>query len=173
MLTPQQEEWIGHLSDENIVTIVPFDSRAEGIFQELKARIQTVLGTDVPVEHRGSSSLGIAGQDEIDVYIPVEVESFPEIQRELIKLFGVPKSAYPSRIRFSVNTDTKQIDVFLMDKTHEDWLRGVAFEDCCRTNPEVRNAYEFLKFEMNGKSVQDFYRRKIEFINEVLSSVVK
>ena len=168
MLTPKQEDWLAHLSNEKRVNIVPFDQTAEEKFQHIKSLIQDSLGTNVPVEHRGSTSLGISGQDEIDVYIPVSVEDFPQLQPSIEKLFGEPRSTYPSRIRFSADVDSKKIDLFLIDKNHEDWLRGVAFEEKCRTNPELLEGYETLKKEMNGWTIQEFYRRKNEFINEIL-----
>lgn len=173
MLSPQQEEWIAHLSTEKTVVIVPFDSSAEQRFQRLKQMMRAELGEDIPVEHRGSTALGISGQDEIDVYIPVKRDDFPILETALIKLFGDPRSKYPARVRFDASTDSKRIDVFLIDKGHGDWLRGVAFEDICRKDPAILDSYRKLKEEMNGWSVQDFYRRKTEFINEVLESAVR
>ncbi|SRR6266481_10026821 len=168
MLTPKQEDWLEHLSTEKKVCIIPFDPTAEKKFQKIKSLIQGSLGADVAVEHRGSTSLGISGQDEIDVYIPVLAEEFSKLQPKLEELFGEPRSAYPSRIRFHTEIDSKKIDLFLIDKKHEDWLNGIAFEKACRDSPEILEKYRILKEEMNGRNVQEFYRQKNEFINTVL-----
>jgi GrpB-like predicted nucleotidyltransferase (UPF0157 family) len=71
MLTPAQEKWLEHLSDMDSVEICPADSKAREKFLEIKRRIQSELGDEVPIEHRGSTSFGISGQGELDVYIPV------------------------------------------------------------------------------------------------------
>ena|SRR3990167_3268159 len=76
MLTPEQEKWVETLS-EKPVSIIPYDPRSEKIFEIVKEKIKNALGSDVVVEHRGSSSLGISGQDEIDVQILAEKEMFP------------------------------------------------------------------------------------------------
>ena len=76
MLTPDQEKWINHLSDQIPITILPFDPSAPQKFEAVKRKIQDVLGPETRVEHRGATSLGISGQDEIDVYIPVPEDLF-------------------------------------------------------------------------------------------------
>lgn len=172
MITPQQEKLLESLSVERTVTIIPFDPTAEEKFQKLKAQIQTALGEHVPVVHRGSTMLGISGQNEIDVYIPVLAADFDTLQPALEKLFGKPRAMYPlQRIRFATLIADKHIDLFLINKEHQDWLDGVAFEECCKNNPKVLGAYRQLKEEMNGWTSREFYRRKTEFITSVLQSL--
>jgi GrpB-like predicted nucleotidyltransferase (UPF0157 family) len=169
MLTPDQKEWINSLSTEKIIKIFPFDPTAEEKFQKIKAQIHNVLGNDIPVMHRGSSSLGILGQDEIDVYIPVEPDGFPVLQPQLEELFGTARSVLPAqRIRFYASVDDKHIDLFLINKHHRDWIEGVAFEEKCKSNPQILEAYRKLKEGMDGVTVQECYRQKAEFIDQVL-----
>lgn len=168
-ITPKQEKWLNHLSDEKKVKILPFDPTAEEKFQIIKNKIQSSLGRDFPVEHRGSTSLGISGQDEIDVYIPVSPIDFDKTLPLLENLFGATRSLYPSeRARFVTVVDSKHIDLFLINKESAGWLDGLNFETYLKKHPETLGAYEKLKEEMNGWTSREFYRRKIEFINEVL-----
>ena len=76
MITRKQQKWIDHLSDVDKIKIVPFDPTAKDKFQKVKQQIKGALGKDIPVVHRGASSLGISGQDEIDIYIPVPPRQF-------------------------------------------------------------------------------------------------
>ena len=69
MITQKQEEWLAHLSDKDSVNIVPFDPSSNEKFETIKNKIQHKLGTTINVEHHGATSLGISGQDEIDIYI--------------------------------------------------------------------------------------------------------
>lgn len=169
MLTAKQEIWLSHLSDTDLIVIVPFDPSAEEKFQVVRQRIQGVLGPEVPVEHHGASRLRISGQDEIDIYVPVPPARFDELYGPLEALFGKPKSSYPlERVHFTTVVDGKHVDVFLMNAEHEGWTTGVAFEEYLLAHPEELERYRVLKEEGNGLSCRQYYRRKNEFINEIL-----
>ena len=65
MLSQKQKEWVDHLSNDSKVKIVPFDPSSREKFEKIKIIIQSKLGKETKVEHRGASSFGISGQDEI------------------------------------------------------------------------------------------------------------
>ena len=166
MLKKDQEKWIAHLSSESKIKIIPFDSSCEEKFEQVRQIIQSKLGRSVLVEHRGATSLKISGQDEIDVYIPVQPETFNDYIFPLTKLFGKPKSHYPlERARFVTSVDEKRIDVFLINNKCSGWLDGVKFEKYLKEHQEVLEKYEQLKEYCSGMSTREYYRRKIEFIN--------
>jgi hypothetical protein len=97
MLTPEQEKWIAHLSDESKVRIVPFDPSAEEKFKRVRQKLRDALGTDLPVLHRGATSLGISGQDEIDIYIPMPPARFDALVEQLRGILGEPQESIPAR----------------------------------------------------------------------------
>jgi GrpB-like predicted nucleotidyltransferase (UPF0157 family) len=169
MLTAKQEEWIAHLSDSDKIRIIPFDSDAERKFQKVKSRIQQFLGENMIIEHCGATSLGISGQDEIDVYILVSPKDFNRLIEPLTENFGEPRSLYSmERARFVTEEDGKRIDVFLINEESEGWRDGVRFESYLKTHPEVLEKYRNLKEDGNGMSVSEYYRKKVEFINDIL-----
>jgi len=169
MLTDEQRKWIDHLSDTAKITIVPFDPTAEEKFQKIKAIIRLKLGEEIVVEHHGATSLGISGQDEIDIYIPVPADRFGGTLPRLTELFGEPKSHYPlARARFTVFEGGKRIDVFLVNEEWSGWLDGLALERHLRAHPDALKEYQELKEDGNGLTVREYYRRKVEFINEIL-----
>lgn len=169
MLTEDQQKWIDHLSDEDTISIVPFDPSCEEKFQEVKRLIQSKFGEGVEVKHCGATSLGISGQDEIDVYIPVSPEDFDSMLIPLTELFGTPRSHYRmERARFVVEIQEKHIDVFLINKEGDGWNNGLIFEEHLRENSDALDAYRKLKEEGDGVSVREYYRRKIEFINSIV-----
>src|SRR3989304_6976860 len=149
MLTKKQKIWLKHLSSEKKIVIVPFDPTAEQKFQKIKHKISTILPR-VSVEHRGATSLGISGQDEIDIYIPVSPSKFNSLIKSLIKLFGKLRSIYPlERIRFRTRVDRKRIDLFLINKDSDGWRNGVKFEKYLKSNPKVLEEYRKLKEDGN------------------------
>lgn len=170
MLTAEQEKWIAHLSDKNKISIFPFDPTAEEKFRKVKRRIQDTVGKEIPVVHRGATSLGISGQDEIDVYVPIQQVRFDSLLIPLKRVFGEPKSLYPlQRARFITEEDKKHIDVFLINEDDEGWRNGVLFEIYLRSHSKALEDYRKLKEDGNGLSVREYYRRKLEFFNEILA----
>ena len=170
MLTLEQEKWIKHLSDTDTISVVPFDVTANEKFELVRARIQKALGDNVRVEHHGATSLGISGQDEIDVYIPVAPENYNAMVESLKPLFGEPRSFYPMRrARFVTAVDGKHIDIFLINKESDDWKDLVKFETILRNDPVKLEEYRKLKEAGNGLSTRKYYRRKIEFIKKILN----
>lgn len=114
MLTPEQEKWLAHLSDQDHVTIIPFDPTAQEKFKAVKAKIQAALGDNIRVEHRGATDMGISGQDEIDIYVPVPEDRFNALLAPLTAAFGKPRSHYPlERARFVTFEAGKHVDIFL------------------------------------------------------------
>lgn len=175
MLSKKQQDWLKHLSSEKKINILLFDTNTEKIFFKIKNKIQDNLGKGTRVEHRGASSLGISGQDEIDVYVPVSPKKFDSYIPKMIKIFGEPRSAYPlERIRFNEEIDGKKIDLFLINEQHNDWINGCRFENYLKSHPkEFLEKYKKLKEEMNGFSVKDYYTKKNIFISRILNKTNK
>lgn len=169
MLSKKQQTWLNHLSSEKKINILPYDPRVNEIFFKIKSKIQDNLGKDIRVKHRGASSLGISGQDEIDVYVPVPPSEFDSYIPKMSKVFGEPRSLYPlERVRFSEEIDGKKIDLFLINEEHDDWINGCKFENYLKSHPIDLERYKKLKEEMDGFTVKDYYTRKNEFINKIL-----
>ena len=95
MLTPDQEKWIAHLSNTDTIAVVSFDPTCNEKFERVKQKLQSRLGNEAGIEHHGASSLGISGQDEIDVYIPVKPEKFDKYVNLVQGLLSKPRSLYP------------------------------------------------------------------------------
>jgi GrpB-like predicted nucleotidyltransferase (UPF0157 family) len=170
MLTPKQEEWIAHLSDTSTITIKPFDPTAESKFQKIKQRILEKIDSSLTVLHRGASSLGISGQDEIDIYVPASPDCFNDLLESLKIIFGEPRSLYPlERARFITVLEDKHIDIFLINQDSNGWRDGLKFEAYLREHPSTLDQYKKLKESGHGLTVREYYRRKIEFINEILA----
>lgn len=174
MLTEKQKRWLDHLSDKDKIFIKPYDPTAPKKFEKVKKRIQKYLGKDIRVEHHGATGLGISGQDEIDMYVPVPPTDFDKIFPLLKKLFGEPASYYPfERARFVTYVAGKHIDVFLISEKSEAWVNGVKFETYLNTHPKSLEEYRKLKEKGSGLIVREYYRRKINFINNILAKAKK
>lgn len=169
MITPDQEKWIAHLSDQDHITILPFDPSTPQKFEAVKRKIQAVLGPETRVDHRGATNLGISGQDEIDVYVPVPDEQFDTLIPILSAAFGSPRSHYPhERARFVVIEEGKHVDIFLINEACPGWLNAIKFENYLKSHPAALEQYRVLKETGHGLSTREYYRRKTEFFNDLV-----
>lgn len=163
MLTKDQEKWIKSLASKTgkTIEIVPYNPKTKEIL--------IVLGK-IEVFHCGSTNMGISGQGEIDCYVPVSESNFDEYIRKMIAHFGSAGSIYPlRRARFVKYIDGIKIEMFIINKKHYDWINCLKFENYLKNHSEALTAYEKLKKVCEGLSVSEYYRRKTEFINDILA----
>lgn len=170
MLTKEQEDWINHLSDTGSVKIAPFDPESSRKFEVIKKEVQSILGTDREVLHMGASGLGISGQPEIDVYIPVAADDFDKTTLKLQEIFGKPYSIYPmERVKFMRSVEGTKIELMIVNESRKSWIDNKIFFSYLKNNSNALERYRKLKEEGAGLSNRSYYRKKIEFINEILS----
>jgi len=170
MLTPDQEKWLAQLSDTKTVSYFPFDSAVLSVYDDVAARARAAVGEGAVVELRGSAALGIGGQREIDVYLPVPPVRFDETVAALRRAFGDPGSLYPlERARFAWHEAEVKVELFVINEEGDGWRNGLLFEGHLATHPDDLARYELLKKEADGVSLREYYRRKLEFLNEILA----
>lgn len=170
MLTPIQQKWVENLNDLDHVKIIPFDVTAQEKFEKVKLKILAELGKETVYVHSGATSLGISGQDEIDTYIPIDVKLFDAYIEKLSKIFGPPRKIYPKdRAHFKVYEEGKRVDIYLINKDAPSWTEGVKFNNYLKTHPDQLEKYRILKESAAGLSTREYYRKKLEFINEIMS----
>ena len=168
MLTSDQKAWLDHLNDSDCVRVVPYDPKVKQVFQKIKSDLIAVLGK-VPIVHKGSTALKIAGQGEIDLYLPVARKRFNLYLDKLKDYLGVPGSVYDlRRVRFVKYIDKIKIEIFIINRNGLDWKNSIKFERRLKNNPKALKAYEKLKLDNAGKTTKGYYTKKIEFINKVL-----
>lgn len=168
MITKDQQKWLDHLRTDDEIVIKPFDPESPKIFEEIKDRVVDALG-EVRVEHRGASALGISGQDEIDIYVPVAPNDFDGTVTKMSSAFGEPRSNYPLvRARFHLEGYEKNIDVFVINEEDAGWVDSEIFTNWLLTHKEALEEYKKMKERGAGLSTKEYYTRKIEFINGVL-----
>jgi len=160
------------LSGDDRIEIRPYDLHAPEIFAKIEKRIRSGFEENIKIELRGSTRLGISGQGELDIYIPVAPESFNRMLERLEKILGAPGSVYPERrARFVEDSEGMKAEIFLINEKSDDWTRCLKFENYLETHPEALTAYEKTKKDGNGLSTREYYRRKNEFMNEVFANL--
>ncbi|MBI4028874.1 MAG: GrpB family protein [Candidatus Blackburnbacteria bacterium] len=174
MLTDKQEKWLEHLSDSDTTKITPFNPQVKNDFLKLKKELEAIVGKDVDITLRGSSSFGISGKGELDIYIPVSLDRFDTILQKLIKAYGKPGSLYPNeRSRFNRFVNDTKAEVFLINSDADGWLQLNIFEDWLKNHPEDLQQYEEFKASLEGKSGRACYTEKTAFFNSIIDKASK
>lgn len=169
MLTKADIKWLSRLSNSTKVRIIPYNPKVKKIFAKQKKEILDILGQDVEVLHLGATGFGISGQGEIDLVIPVSLNRFGEFIDKLEKKYGDRRSFVPNnRVRFNHQHGDINVEIILVNRDSEGWKRNMAFEDYLKSHPETLDEYRKLKEESNGMGLREYYRKKIEFINDIL-----
>lgn len=90
------------------------------VFNKIKKDLIDNIG-NIRVSLRGSTLLGISGQGEVDLYIPVAKKDFNIYLKKLINYLGDPGSIYDlRRVRFVKYIDNIKIEIFLINKNSRD-----------------------------------------------------
>lgn len=167
MLTPDQKDTSNNAEKENLH---PFNPESGSIFNSIKEKIHAVLGDKFEVLHRGSSALGIAGQKEIDIYIPVAEEDMDKVAKLLEQLYGIPpKSIYiRERIKFLQDVNGTRIEVMVVNKDHKSWIEGEDAFSRIKENNSLLKEYEQLKREASSLPYKEYQARKVAFFNKVI-----
>lgn len=170
MLTEEQKKWVAYLGDKKKVDIFPYNPKTKEVFKKINNEIKEFLG-GIEVLHCGSTVLKILGQGEIDLYISVLTKRFNSYLEKLVKHFEEPGNIYPlRRVRFVEYIDNIKIEIFLINKETDDWKNHIKFENYLKQNKKALQEYAKIKQESSGLTVQEYYRKKLEFINKILKN---
>ncbi len=171
MLTVEQEKWLEHLNSTDKIEILAYNPESNIVFEEIKKEIHNFL-PEVEVLHCGSTALEILGQSEIDIYVPVLEKDFDRYLEKMKEHFGQPASFYPlERVRFVRRDNRMKITIFLMNQELDKWKDHIKFENYLKENKEALQKYIKVKEESNGLSTREYYRKKLEFINEISNKI--
>lgn len=173
MLTKADIKWLSHLSNTKKVKIIPYNPKLKRIFEKQKKEILDVLGQDVEVLHRGASGMCISGQEEIDIAIPISLDRFDELIKKFKKVYGDPKSfVLNNRVRFNHKQGNINIEIVIVNQDSEGWKKNMVFEDYLKSHPEALEEYRKLKEANHEVGIKEYYRRKMEFINNIIDKAL-
>lgn len=166
------------------VRIVPYDSKAPEIFEEIKQSICNIIPYQIKVEHIGSTAVvGLGGKGIIDVLIIAKQEYMRKIV-ELLESKGYnynPQgSTIPERLfvsgPYKYNERELHIHIhitFFGSKEHKGKL---LFRDYLRRHPDEAKICHELKKQWSMEAGSDgskYTELKTSYINEVLEKARK
>jgi GrpB-like predicted nucleotidyltransferase (UPF0157 family) len=152
---------------DEAVNIQPYNEKVTIIAATVANAIQRTL-PGLVLYFFGSASLGIIGQDDIDLVAAGLSQDFDSYLPALIGLFGEPAKIRSKTIEWKFVQDGHRVEFSLMDKDSILFKEQMQAFTVLKANEDLRREYEALKLASRGLSVRAYQRRKMAFFNRII-----
>lgn len=165
MLTLGQKDYLSKLDSaraNSSVQIKPYDPHTRIVAQKVIKIIKEKI-PDADVRFMGASALGIAGQNDIDLYVICVDAQNKQYTSILRNIFGEK-----IKNKWHWFEDGYEISVYLSDPNEKKFKEQLDIFAAFQNNPIILKEYEKLKISMDGATYRDYQIVKYEFYNRVL-----
>lgn len=166
--TSRRSNSFGGIEKRDLV-LADYDPSWPSCYSSHEQRIATALGTDVQVQHIGSTSVPVAAKPILDILLTVE-----DITAEEDYLDQLLDVGYELRVREPghrmVRTPARDVHVHIHEVGDQEALDLVGFRDRLRAEPEVRDLYERTKralIDQNWPDMNAYAEAKTGVIAEI------
>ena len=166
MLTPDEQKYLETIPEDKIIVIRDFDPAAREKADEFIRKVKEA-GVASEVLNMGSTELGIAGQNDIDINILSSQDTYKADFVILEKLFGNPKQSKMLPMKWEFKQNGFEVEVHLADASTETFKRHLRVFTALKNDPVLRTRYEALKKSCNGGSFRDYMKKKFEFFADI------
>lgn len=167
MLTPDQEKYLETIPEDKKIFIQDFNPEVKVVSDKIVAKIKAG-NPDWNVWPMGSSELQIAGQNDIDINVPINPDQIEEYLPKLEKLFGPPRQREKLPVKWEFEQDGFEVELHLTDSTTKTFQEHWDVFWMLKDNPGLRTRYEEIKKSADGGSFREYMRKKYELFNEIL-----
>lgn len=166
MLTPNQEKYLQKIPETGRVSIKPFDQKVSSVAKIIIGEIKKIV-PDLEVLFMGAAALGIAGQNDLDLYILCPEKDFGKYMTKLEEYFGKRVQGI-SVIKWEFAKDDFPVELYLTDPETSSTKEQIQLFEILKQNPGLLKVYEQIKLDSNGLTFREYMRGKYEFFNRVL-----
>ncbi|MGD0328521.1 MAG: GrpB family protein [Minisyncoccia bacterium] len=167
MITPGQEKYLATLPNGRIAHVKPFDPLARETGLALVAEIKKAL-PEVAIYYIGSSVLGIAGENDIDISI-ISAGLFGTELSALESLYDKPTSYKPDKKRaeWKFERNNFPVELYFKGEMTPLFAEQLKTHEILKRSPVLAKEYEQIKLAAGGLNWKDYMRRKYEFFNRI------
>lgn len=155
------------MPDDKIIIVQDFNPGAKRAADEIVGQIKAA-GIQSEVLNIGSTELGIAGQNDIDINVLSSPDKYADESPILEKLFGPPRQKQRLPMKWEFKQDGFEVEVYLTDATTPTFREHLVVFTAIKNSPELRSRYEEIKKSCDGKSFREYMAKKYELFNEIL-----
>lgn len=167
MLTPNQEKYLLTIPAGKIARIVPYNPKIREAMRAIEDEIRKVI-PDLEIVSNGSSALGIAGQNDIDMQLLSSPNEYGSYLPVLAQLFGPPVKRSLKLIKWEFLRGGFEVELYLTDRNSAVLQDQMKTFRLLQQREDLRKEYQQLKLECNGIKFREYMRRKYEFFNRIL-----
>lgn len=167
MLTRNEIKYLNTIPKDKKVRILPYDLKVKETVGVLISEIKKIL-PNLEVKSLGTSTLGIAGKNDIDLYIFSPIKDFPKYLPKLKKLYSEPVDLNDNSIKWEFTKDGYEVELYLTDPKSASTKRQIDVFSILSKDKKLLREYEKIKLSCNGKSAQEYQKKKYEFYNRIL-----
>jgi GrpB-like predicted nucleotidyltransferase (UPF0157 family) len=168
MLTENQKGYLNTVPEDKIAHVVPFDPATQATAAEITDEIQSVL-PGAKIFYIGSSKLGIAGENDIDMTVLGEAD-FDDYFKVLQKFYGVPEhvNLKNNYVKWEFVRNGFPVELHLNAFMTPNFQEQIDTQKILEENENLRLEYEQIKLACNGLPWKEYLIKKYEFWNMVL-----
>jgi len=164
MLTKEEKDYLKKVPASKKVSVKPFDPKAKKVGESIIAKIKKTLPKS-KVLFMGATALGIAGQNDLDIYVLAKSRDFSKHLPKLKQLFGNPKNIHKTFVEWNFTENGYPVELYLTEPPE----RQIKVHKILKSNKKLLKEYEDLKLKYNGKSFRDYQKAKYEFYHTILN----
>ena len=168
MLTQKQQDYLETIPSDRVANVIPFNPFAREVAYKVISEIESVLPS-LKIIYIGSSKLGIAGENDIDLNL-LGGDDFQNAIPILTKLFGEPTKVKMDKkiVRWEFTRDGFPVEIHFTDVITPSLQEQIDTQKILENDKELLKEYEQLKIQSNGLSWKEYQKRKYEFWNKIL-----
>lgn len=169
MLVKHQVEYIAAVPKEKITHIFPFDPNTVVIANEIISRIKSLI-PQAEVFHIGSSKIGIAGENDIDMTV-VAGKEFDLALKIFGEWYGKPVkiALHDNYANWQFKQGGFQVEFHLIDKKKPYFEEQLKTQSILEKDSKLKLEYEQMKLSCEGLPYTEYLRQKYEFWNRIVS----
>ena len=156
------------VSDDKIAHVVAFDPATQTTAHEIISELESVLPS-VKIYYIGSSKLGIAGENDIDLTV-LGGDDFEKDIAVIEGIYGEPvkKNLQTKYVKWEFVRNNFPVELHLGDVITPNFQEQLDSQEILEKNQDLRSEYERIKLGCDGLSWKEYLTRKYEFWNKIL-----
>lgn len=169
MLSKDEVDYLNKIPGDKKVFTHPFNHQAAITTERIIELIKDMY-PDLEVKHMGASALKISGQNDLDIYAFSDPIDFNKYLPGLIKILGKPLHMHDTFIEWGFNKNGFDVQFYLTQKDSPTMQKQIKVYEILKNDSKLLNEYENLKNSLNGKSFEEYQRKKYEFYHKILDN---
>jgi len=163
MLTQKEKNYLEKINPNKKVSVKRFDPKAKEIGELIISKLKEKFPT-LKILFMSATALGIAGQNDIDIYVLANPKDFNIYLPSLEKLFGKPKNMHKTFIEWKFAKSGYPVELYLTKPPK----KQIKVFEILKSNRKLLKEYESLKLKFDCKSFRDYQKAKYEFYHKIL-----